>query len=286
MLIPGFAAHCKVIGRPSRPPRPPPTAMPELPSSVPKMLAALARMDLPNWELNMRLAALRGDPKAQEWLDIVTQAGRDRDREERERKYSGDIVTQASRDRDREERERKYSDDERDRGRRSQKGHSIQQRAEQHRGRDFQERERKYSDDERDRGRRSQKGQSIQHRDPERRIPSRSRSRSYISQTIHDRRREDLALQPVPRQEDPVPHQEDPAFGLVLGPIPEPLGEIPETQGYDQDLAWCRIKGCNNSQWPVNHKGAWTFCKAHKHIVHNLPQDHPVTRQLLLESST
>ena len=198
----------------------------------------------------MRLAALRGDPKAQEWLDIVTQAGRDRDREERERKYSGDIVTQASRDRDREERERKYSDD------------------------------------ERDRGRRSQKGQSIQHRDPERRIPSRNRSRSFISQTIHDRRREDLALQPVPRQEDPVPHQEDPAFGLVLGPIPEPLGEIPETQGYDQDLAWCRIKGCNNSQWPVNHKGAWTFCKAHKHIVHNLPQDHPVTRQLLLESST
>ena len=196
--------------------------MPELPSSVPKMLAALARMDLPNWELNMRLAALRGDPKAQEWLDIVTQAGRDRDREERERKYS---------------------------------------------------------DDERDRGRRSQKGQSIQHRDPERRIPSRNRSRSFISQTIHDRRREDLALQPVPRQEDP-------AFGLVLGPIPEPLGEIPETQGYDQDLAWCRIKGCNNSQWPVNHKGAWTFCKAHKHIVHNLPQEHPLTRQLLLESST
>ena len=216
----------------------------------------------------MRLAALRGDPKAQEWLDIVTQASRDRHTPP----HGHD------RDRDREERERKYSDDERDRGRRSQKGQSIQQRAEQHRGRDFQERERKYSDDERDRGRRSQKGQSIQHRDPERRIPSRNRSRSFISQTIHDRRREDLALQPVPRQEDP-------AFGLVLGPIPEPLGQIPETQGYDQDMAWCRIKGCNNSQWPVNHKGAWTFCKAHKHIVHNLPQDHPVTHQLLLESS-
>ena len=214
--------------------------MPELPSSVPKMLAALARMDLPNWELNMRLAALRGDPKAQEWLDIVTQASRDRHTPPH--------------------------------------GHD--------RDRDREERERKYSDDERDRGRRSQKGQSIQHRDPERRIPSRNRSRSFISQTIHDRRREDLALQPVPRQEDPVPHQEDPAFGLVLGPIPEPLGEIPETQGYDQDLAWCRIKGCNNSQWPVNHKGAWTFCKAHKHIVHNLPEDHPVTHQLLLESST
>ena len=268
MFIPGFAAHCKVIGRPSRPPRPPPTAMPELPSSVPKMLAALARMDLPNWELNMRLAALRGDTKAKEWLDIVTQASRDRQTPS----HGHD------RDRDREERERKYSDDERDRGRRLQKGQSIQQRAEQHRDRDFQEREHGYGV-ERDRGRRLQKGAKEAHgeedRDHERRIPSRSRSRSFISQTIRDRRRE-----------DPVPRQEDPAFGLVLGPIPEPLGEIPETQGYDQDLAWCRIKGCNNSQWPVNHKGAWTFCKAHKHIVHNLPQDHPVTRQLLLESST
>ena len=148
MLIPGFAAHCKVIGRPSRPPRPPPTAMPELPSSVPKMLAALARMDLPNWELNMRLAALRGDPKAQEWLDIVTQASRDRHTPP----HGHD------RDRDREERERKYSDDERDRGRRSQKGQSIQQRAEQHRGRDFQERDHGYYGVERDRGRRLQEG--------------------------------------------------------------------------------------------------------------------------------
>ncbi len=233
MFIRGFPAHCKVIGRPSRPPRPPPTAMPELPSSVPKMLAVLARMDLPNWELNMRLAALRGDPKAQEWLDIVTQASRDRQTPS----HGHD------RDRDREERERKYSDDERDRGRRLQKG--------------------------------AKEAHGEEDRDPERRIPSRSRSRSFISQTIHDRRRE-----------DPVPRQEDPAFGLVLGPIPEPLGQIPETQGYDQDMAWCRIKDCNNSQCPVNHKGAWTFCKAHKHIVHNLPNDHPVTHQLLLESST
>ena len=82
----------------------------------------------------MRLAALRGDPKAQEWLDIVIQASRDRHTPS----HGHD------RDRDREERERKYSDDERDRGRRLQKGQSIQQRAEQHRGRDFQERERKY----------------------------------------------------------------------------------------------------------------------------------------------
>jgi len=217
----------------------------------------------------MRLAALRGDTKAKEWLDIVTQASRDRQTPS----HGHD------RDRDREERERKYSDDERDRGRRLQKGQSIQQRAEQHRDRDFQEREHGYGV-ERDRGRRLQKGAKEAHgeedRDRERRIPSRSRSRSCGPSPSRNRDR---------RREDPVPRQEDPAFGLVLGPIPEPLGEIPETQGYDQDLAWCRIKGCNNSQWPVNHKGAWTFCKAHKHIVHNLPQDHPVTHQLLLESS-
>ncbi len=209
----------------------------------------------------MRLAALRGDTKAKEWLDIVTQASRDRQTPS----HGHD------RDRDREERERKYSDDERDRGRRLQKGQSIQQRAEQHRDRDREEREHGYGV-ERDRGRRLQKGAKEAHgeedRDRERRIPSRSRSRSFISQTIRDRRRE-----------DPVPRQEDPAFGLVLGPIPEP-DDSSYSEGYDQEMAWCRIKDCNKSMWPVNHKGAWTFCKAHKQIVTNLPQEHPLTRQL------
>ncbi len=174
----------------------------------------------------MRLAALRGDTKAKEWLDIVTRASRDRQTPS----HGHD------RDRDREERERKYSDDERDRGRRLQKG--------------------------------AKEAHGEEDRDPERRIPSRSRSRSC------DRRRE-----------DPVPRQEDPAFGLVLGPIPEPL-DASYSEGYDQEMAWCRIKDCNKSMWPVNHKGAWTFCKAHKQIVTNLPQEHPLTRQLLLESST
>ncbi len=199
-------------------------------------------------------------------MDIVTQASRDRQTPS----HGHD------RDRDREERERKYSDDERDHGRRLQKGQSMAH-GEQHRDRDREEREHGYGV-ERDRGRRLQKGAKEAHgeedRDRERRIPSRSRSRSFISQTIRDRRRE-----------DPVPRQEDPAFGLVLGPIPEPL-DASYSEGYDQEMAWCRIKDCNKSMWPVNLKGAWTFCKAHKHIVHHLPQDHPVTRQLLLESST
>ena len=235
--------------------------MPELPSSVPKMLAVLARMDLPNWELNMRLAAVRGDTKAKEWLDIVTQASRHCQKSE----HGHD------RDRDREEREHGHG---LGRGRRLQKGLRMAH-GEEDRDRDREEREHGHGVD---RGRRLQKGLSMAHgeedRDRERRIPSRSRSRSFISQTIRDRRRE-----------DPVPRQEDPAFGLVLGPIPEP-DDSSYSEGYDQEMAWCRIKDCNKSMWPVNLKGAWTFCKAHKQIVTNLPQEHPLTRQLLLESST